>query len=329
MRVAEKRDLYRRGAHGEHPQPMAGRVPGKIDQDVDTIGHDGLAQRGIVEQRGLQPAIGAGSGPAGVAVVHAARVVDADLEPCVVQARQQRLHEDVHRMLAVQVCGDEADTQPALGLARVGEFGVPPKGRLDRRAQAPMPVGHLLGRQSVVVEGSHRDAGGQPRERVAGRRIGRLQAAQVAFGVAMAPTQASFEQARIAVTRRQGLQPPQALAAIRQQVSLGLDRRQGQPGGHEIRPDGHGLLQNRNRFLPVVERMDFLRQQKQEFGAAGQRCPREGHLRGSGLADTQHGLAEVHHRAAAHGAPIEQAGQGVDRGLRIAGVQPPDPHPMP
>jgi hypothetical protein len=171
MRIAEEGRLQRCGTQREEAEAMRRGVAGEVDEQVDPVGEDRLLQRFVVEPGRLEPAIGGVSGPASVGVVHAAGVIEADFEAPPIMPQENRQHEQIDRVLAMQIAGDVADAQAALAARRrragVGEVGLFDHRRFDRRAEAAMQRGDFAGRQAVVVERGHGDAGGQARERVA------------------------------------------------------------------------------------------------------------------------------------------------------------------
>ena len=214
VRVAQERGLHRRRAHREHAEPVGRGVAAQVDQQVDAVGDDGTLQRAVVQRSSLDPAVGAALGLAGVLVVHRPGVVDTDLEAGMVQPQQHRQHEDVDRVLAVQVASDQAQPQPPLGQLGVGKIGLALHGGLDRRAKTAVQRGDLGRGQRVLVQRSHRDARRQPRQRVAAGRVSRLQRRQVARSVAHPALQPGLEQPRIGVAGVDHPQPGQRGAAI-------------------------------------------------------------------------------------------------------------------
>ena len=117
--VAQKARLHGGGAHGKHAQALVGGVTGQVHQHVDLVGLYRLFQGDVVQCGGLHPVLCAPLGQAGVRIVHGACVVDEYLQALGVQLLEQRQHENVYRVLPVQVAGDPTHAQAALGLARI------------------------------------------------------------------------------------------------------------------------------------------------------------------------------------------------------------------
>ncbi len=327
MRVAEEGRLYRRGAQGEQSKAVRRGVAGEVDEDVHLIGENRLLQRRIVKGRRFAPAIGTASRLAGVGVVHVAGVVDGDLETAMVVAQEHRQHEEIDRVLPVQVAGDVADAQAPSGRACVREVGFLGHRGFDRRAQAAMQGGDVGRRQLVVIERGHRHARGEARQRVAAG-IGGLQGGEVSPRIAHPPVQSGFEQGRFRVRGRQRLETLEARAAVGEGIDLRLDAGQREPGRDVLRAQRERLVEDGDRLLPVVVRIDARREVEQEVRVGRQRGAAEGFLGGRDVADAQQGFAEIHHRTVAQGADVDQAGEGGDRALGVAGVQAPDAEPV-
>ena len=93
--------------------------------------------------------------------MHGAGVEHRDRELVAIEALQQRQHEEIHRVLAVEVAGDQADAQGAIGIAVVGEGAGGGERLLDSGAELAVLGGDLLGAAVIDVEGGHGDGRGQ------------------------------------------------------------------------------------------------------------------------------------------------------------------------
>jgi hypothetical protein len=120
----------------------------------------------------------------------------------------------------------------------------------------------------------------------------------------------------------------EARAAVGEGIDLGLDARQGEPGRDVLRAQGKRLVEDGDRFLPVVVRIDARREVEQEVGVGRQRGAAEGFLGGGDVADAQQGFAEIHHRTVAQRADVEQTGESGDGAFGVAGVEAPDAEPV-
>ena len=157
-----------------------------------------------------------------------------NFKPCAVMPQQHRQHENIHRVLAVQVARHVADAQALAGAAGMGKHRVRKNCRFNRRAQAAVQVGHLGAGHGIVVQRRHGHAGGDARERVCACCKRCLQAGQMALGVAHAALQARAQQARLQIVGCQRVQAAQALAAVGQGIHLRLNFGQRQQDRHTV-----------------------------------------------------------------------------------------------
>ena len=328
MGIAEEGELHRRRAQGEDAEAMAGGVAGEIDQEVDAIGADAAVQGLIIEASGLDPLRGGLAGPGRIAIVHRTGVIHRHLKLIAIEALQQRQHEQVDRMLAVEISRHQPEPQGPVGVAAVGEVLGGGAAGLDRGAEVAVPLGHLLGAELIDIEGGHGDAGGQAGGGVAECGVMGLHRSQVGAGIAAAAGQGIEQKGHLGVGRIE----LQNLLADRfgfaELVHLPVKAGEGLEGGDVLRGQLAGPLEHGERLLPVVVLVDPLGQQAQEGGVGGGGGAAEGQLGGSAVADAHQGEAQLQHRAMALGLLLHQGGQGLHRPLGIAGIQAPEPEPV-
>jgi hypothetical protein len=117
IRIADVRELHRRGLAREHEHPRAVGVTGEIDQDVHTMAADEVGKLGVIQRGDVVPTVHARADRRRhrvPAARHAA--VAEDLEPLAVAVVEQRRQEFRDRMIA-KVGRDVADAQPTLRIA--------------------------------------------------------------------------------------------------------------------------------------------------------------------------------------------------------------------
>ncbi len=140
--------LHRRRFVGEDAKPVARRMTGKIDQDIDAVGMNACGGARIVEVAGFDPFVRAGADARGGRIRRRAMGIAAHLEPAAVVMRHDRLDEETHRVVA-KVRRDIADHQ---ALVRRPCSRRPGEGLDARLARAPVAMRlHDLGRRQVVA----------------------------------------------------------------------------------------------------------------------------------------------------------------------------------
>ena len=127
-----------------------GRVSGEVNQDVDAVAADLVAQRVIVDAGDRPPAFGQRLQAQGNHVFAGKIVIAGDFEPAAIVRRQYGCENRAHRM-AAQVRRHITDAQAALGVAIVVKArGLGVVGR--RHLFGPVPVlGCCLVRRAVRV----------------------------------------------------------------------------------------------------------------------------------------------------------------------------------
>ena len=157
--VAQEGGLHRRCTLGKQGHALHAGVTSQVHQHIDAIFFNAPCQLNIVQGGDLYPLADAAFGQQGLFVVTHTREIHRQLNVLRIPSGQHRLHEDVDRVLMVEIGGDQTQAQALVGLAWVGKTVAAASALAHGRKQLAVQSGDSLGGKLIAVERGHGGAG--------------------------------------------------------------------------------------------------------------------------------------------------------------------------